>query len=104
MEVISETTSQTFNVNFDSLLKKYEDQGMYKNKLYHKQNFAIPLEDGTNCPAYIIIFHTDDVNDSQLGYNNEVSNASYLAISYFREIEISIKNFFREIKVSLFYI
>ena len=66
MDEISEAATRSFNVNFDSLLEKYEDQGMYK--LYHKQKFLISLEDGMNCPAYIIIFHTDEENDNQMGF------------------------------------
>ena len=56
---ISSSTRNTipFNVKFDSLLEKYEDQGIYK--LFYKHNFSISLEDGTNYPAHIIIFHQE---------------------------------------------
>ena len=61
MEVISDeitTVTQNtipINVNFDSLLEKYEDQGNFK--LFYKHYFFIPLENGTHYLAYIIIFH-----------------------------------------------
>ena len=61
MEVISDeitTVTQNtipINVNFDSLLEKYEDQGIFK--LFYKHYFFIPLENGTHYLAYIIIFH-----------------------------------------------
>ena len=64
MEVISKEISTrntiSFNVNFDSLLEKYQEQGQYK--LFYKQNFTISLEYGTNYPGYIIIFHLIDRN------------------------------------------
>ena len=64
MEVISKEISTrntiSFNVNFDSLLEKYQEQGQYK--LFYKQNFTISPEDGTNYPGYIIIFHLIDRN------------------------------------------
>ena len=64
MEVISSEISTrntiSFNVNFDSLLEKYQEQGQYK--LFYKQNFTISLEYGTNYPGYIIIFHLIDRN------------------------------------------
>ena len=83
MELISTEISRStrytipFNVNFDSLLEKYGDQGYYK--LYFKHNFTISLEDGTNYPAYIIIFHNK--NPVQLGFtliieNEEMKNAN----------------------------
>ena len=61
MEVISDeitTVTQNtipINVNFDSLLEKYEDQENFK--LFYKHYFFIPLENGTHYLAYIIIFH-----------------------------------------------
>ena len=67
MEVISnEITSVTvatsentipFNVNFDFLLAKYGHHGKYE--LFYKHNFSISLEDGTDYPAYILLFHND---------------------------------------------
>ena len=82
MEVISsEISSSTrntipFNVNFDSLFEKCLDQGNYY--LYFKHNFMISLEDGTNYPAYIIIFHQ---NGPTLGFTliiekEEMTNAN----------------------------
>jgi len=62
MEVISKEISTrntiSFNMNFDSLLEKYQEQGHYK--LFYKQNFTISLEYGTNYPGYIIFFHLID--------------------------------------------
>ena len=70
MEVISNEISTRntipFNVNFDSLLEKYGDQGIYK--LYLKHNFTISLEDGTNYPAYIIIFHGNHGDPDLIGF------------------------------------
>ena len=85
MEVISnEITTVTmskntipFNVNFDSLLEKYEDhsrklyncdEDQENFKLFYKHNFSISLEDGTNFPAYIIIFH----NNAGWGEPNQI--------------------------------
>merc|ERR1711953_987624 len=80
MEVISNEISRrytiTFNVNFDSLLEKYGDQGRYK--LYCKHNFTFSLEDGTNYPGYIIIFHhrNPDLGFTVIIENEEMKNAN----------------------------
>ena len=80
MEVISNEISRRytipFNVNFDSLLEKYGDQGRYK--LYCKHNFTISLEDGTNYPGYIIIFHhrNPDLGFTVIIENEEMKNAN----------------------------
>ena len=57
MEVISNEIMNTiqFNVNFDLLQKKYR---YGRSQLFHRHNFLFSLEDGTNYPAYIILFHT----------------------------------------------
>ena len=85
MEVISNeiktvTTSQNtipFYVNFDSLLEKYQDHKhqLYDDdedqenfKLFYKHNFFISLEDGTNYPAYIIIFHGHHSDPDLIGF------------------------------------
>ena len=82
MELISNEISRStrytipFNVNFDSLLEKYGDQGYYK--LYFKHNFTISLEDGTNYPGYIIIFHnkTPVLGFTLIIENEEIKNAN----------------------------
>ena len=82
MELISNEISRStrytipFNVNFDSLLEKYGDQGYYK--LYIKHNFTIFLEDGTNYPGYIIIFHnkTPVLGFTLIIENEEIKNAN----------------------------
>ena len=82
MELISNEISRStrytipFNVNFDSLLEKYGDQGYYK--LYFKHNFTISLEDGTNYPGYIIIFHnkTPVLGFTLIIENEEMKNAN----------------------------
>ena len=85
MEVISNeittvTKSQNtipFKVNFDSLLEKYQDHKhqLYDDdedqenfKLFYKHNFFISLEDGTNYPAYIIIFHGNHGDPDLIGF------------------------------------
>ena len=76
MDEISEAATRSFNVNFDSLLEKYGDQGYYK--LYFKHNFTISLEDGTNYPGYIIIFHnkTPVLGFTLIIENEEIENAN----------------------------
>ena len=94
-EITTVTKSQNtipFNVNFDSLLEKYEDRihRLYEDdedqenfKLFYKHNFFISLEDGTNYPAYIIIFHGNHGDPDLIGFTvvmekEEMKNANMI--------------------------
>ena len=95
MEVISDeitTVTQNtipINVNFDSLLEKYQDQEDFR--LFYKHNFSISLEDGTNFPAYIIIFH----NNAGWGEPNQIGFTVVMEKEEMKNVNMKVRdNFF----------
>ena len=77
-------------MNFDSLLEKYKEQGIFK--LFYKHNFSISLEDGTNYPAYIIIFHGNHGDPDLIGFTvvmekEEMKNANMIV-----DFQLTINN------------
>ena len=105
MEVISDeiktvTRSQNsipFNVNFDSLLEKYKEQGIFK--LFYKHNFSISLEDGTNYPAYIAIFHeksSQNWDTDQVGFTVVIENKELKIANLNVDFQLTINEQFSE--------
>ena len=105
MEVISDeiktvTRSQNsipFNVNFDSLLEKYKEQGIFK--LFYKHNFSISLEDGTHYPAYIAIFHeksSQNWDTDQVGFTVVIENKEMKIANLNVDFQLTINEQFSE--------